>query len=84
MALDQLARIWEYPPAATEDTLRWLRTLGYEVRSEHTNRQIPDGHVLIPYAFPTLTPLSVQLRKTLFPADKAERLPSDEEISPDE
>lgn len=42
-----------------------LRTLGYEVRNHNTNSQIPEGYWLIPYEFPTLTPLSVQLRKRL-------------------
>lgn len=40
-----------------------LRKLGYEVRNHNTNSQIPNGYWLIPYEFPTLTPLSVQLRK---------------------
>jgi DNA (cytosine-5)-methyltransferase 1 len=43
----------------------WLRSLGYEVRNTNTNPQIPPDHFLIPYAFPTLTPQSVQLRKSL-------------------
>lgn len=40
-----------------------LRRLGYEVRNHNTNSQIPHGYWLIPYEFPTLTPLSIQLRK---------------------
>lgn len=40
-----------------------LRTLGYEIRNHHTNPQIAEGEWLLPYAFPTLTKLSVQLRK---------------------
>lgn len=42
-----------------------LRAMGYEVRSHNTNPQIPVGEYLIPYAFPTLNPKSVQLRKIL-------------------
>jgi DNA (cytosine-5)-methyltransferase 1 len=42
-----------------------LRALGFEVRNHHTNPQIPSGHFLVPYSFPTLTPSSVQLRKKL-------------------
>jgi DNA (cytosine-5)-methyltransferase 1 len=45
--------------------LQALRSLGYEVRNHHTNSQIPKGEYLIPYAFPTLTPKSIQLRKNL-------------------
>lgn len=43
----------------------WLRSIGYEVRNNVTNPQIDVGDYLIPYAFPTLTPRSVQLRKNL-------------------
>lgn len=43
----------------------WLRSLGYEIRNKNTNSQIPEGYWLIPYEFPTLTPLSVQLRKKI-------------------
>jgi len=46
----------------------WMRSLAYEVRNARTNPQIPEGSYLIPYAFPTLTPLSVQLRKSLVAA----------------
>jgi DNA (cytosine-5)-methyltransferase 1 len=45
--------------------LQSLRAMGYEVRSHNTNPQIPAGEYLIPYAFPTLNPKSVQLRKIL-------------------
>jgi DNA (cytosine-5)-methyltransferase 1 len=45
--------------------LQSLRAMGYEVRSHNTNPQIPVGEYLIPYAFPTLNPKSVQLRKIL-------------------
>lgn len=44
---------------------QFLRSLGYEIRNRETNPQIPAGSYLIPYVFPTLTPLSVQLRKSL-------------------
>ncbi len=43
----------------------WLRVLGYEVRNHKTNSQIARGSYLIPYAFPTLSASSVQLRKSL-------------------
>ena len=44
---------------------KWLRSLGYEIRNNHTNPQIAEGVWLIPYKFPTLLPESVQLNKTL-------------------
>ena len=40
-----------------------LRKIGFEVRNQNTNSQIPDGSWLIPYEFPTLTPMSIQLKK---------------------
>ncbi len=43
----------------------WLKSIGYEVRNKNTNPQMRAGHYLIPYAFPTLTPRSIQLRKSL-------------------
>ena len=42
-----------------------LRDLGFEIRNHSTNPQIEENHWLIPYAFPTLTPLSVQLWKKI-------------------
>ena len=42
-----------------------LRAIGFEVRNAQTNPDIPKNHYLIPYKFPTLTPLSVQLNKSL-------------------
>lgn len=43
----------------------YLKALGYEIRNHMTNPQIGQDMWLIPYAFPTLTPLSVQLWKKL-------------------
>lgn len=71
----QFAYLWACPAEAVLPALRQLRRLGYEVRSHHTNPQIPSGEYLIPYAFPTLTPRSVQLRKSL------EGAPAPEEVS---
>lgn len=47
------------------NVFREMRSLGYEVRNTRTNSQIPVGEYLIPYSFPTLNPMSVQLRKKL-------------------
>ena len=43
-----------------------MKRYGFEVRNNNTNPQIPEGHFLIPYSFPTLQPLSVQLNKKLY------------------
>lgn len=42
-----------------------LREIGFEIRNTNTNPEIPADNFLIPYKFPTLTPLSVQLSKSL-------------------
>jgi DNA (cytosine-5)-methyltransferase 1 len=65
-SLNDLATMWCLPasdPGDLASHLLALREIGYEVRSHNTNPQIPKGHYLVPYAFPTLTPQSVQLRK---------------------
>lgn len=45
--------------------LKKLREIGFEIRNNNTNPEINKDHYLIPYRFPTLTPLSVQLKKSL-------------------
>lgn len=59
----KLAEAWEIPEAELINIAEYLRGLGYEIRNHMTNPQIEEGNWLIPYAFPTLTPQSVQLRK---------------------
>ncbi|MEM7714000.1 MAG: DNA cytosine methyltransferase [Cyanobacteria bacterium P01_A01_bin.68] len=60
-----LASLWTVEPEKIFSYLQSLRSIGYEVRNHNTNSQIPQDKYLIPYAFPTLTPRSVQLRKSL-------------------
>jgi len=60
-----LASLWAVKAEDVFSYLQSLRSMGYEVRNHNTNSQIPKGEYLIPYAFPTLTPRSVQLRKHL-------------------
>jgi DNA (cytosine-5)-methyltransferase 1 len=61
----ELAQKWGVKSENVFSYLQSLRTMGYEVRNHKTNSQIPEGKYLIPYAFPTLNPKSVQLRKSL-------------------
>jgi DNA (cytosine-5)-methyltransferase 1 len=42
-----------------------LRKIGFEIRNSNTNPEISEDEFLIPYRFPTLTALSVQLKKSL-------------------
>lgn len=60
-----LAVDWGIPLKDVMDAAEYLRTLGYEIRNHMTNPQIEQDMWLIPYAFPTLTPWSVQLWKKL-------------------
>lgn len=58
-----LSSAWGVSVKEVLNVAEFLRRLGYEIRNHVTNPQIEAGYWLIPYAFPTLTPLSVQLRK---------------------
>jgi DNA (cytosine-5)-methyltransferase 1 len=60
-----LAAAWGVPRNQVLAAARFLKRLGYEVRSHNTNARIPAGKLLIPYAFPTLNPKSIQLFKEL-------------------
>jgi len=42
-----------------------LRNIGFEIRNSNTNPEILEDEYLIPYRFPSLTHLSVQLKKSL-------------------
>lgn len=61
----ELAKEWEIDESQIFNAAELLRKLGYEIRNHNTNPQIEPDKWLIPYAFPTLTNLSVQLRKKL-------------------
>ncbi len=65
LSAHELASLWTVETENIFSYLQSLRSIGYEVRNHNTNSQIPQGKYLIPYAFPTLTPKSVQLRKSL-------------------
>jgi DNA (cytosine-5)-methyltransferase 1 len=65
LSATELAERWGVKAEDVFSYLQSLRAMGYEVRNHNTNPQIPKGEYLIPYAFPTLNPKSVQLRKSL-------------------
>lgn len=67
LTIRELGFEWGISEDKVKSILLELKSLGYEVRSEYTNSQIPSGKVLIPYSFPTLSHQSVQLSKQLFP-----------------
>ena len=61
----QVALDWGISQTEVLTVAEYLRSLGYEVRNHVTNPQIKEDFWLVPYSFPTLTPLSVQLWKKL-------------------
>lgn len=63
VTVEELSQKLGVKPEQVQSTAVLLRRLGYEIRNRNTNSQIPEGYWLIPYEFPTLTPLSIQLRK---------------------
>ena len=65
LTTEMLAKSWKIEPEMVITVARYLKKLGYEVRNHSTNPQIANGSWLLPYAFPTLTPVSIQLRKEL-------------------
>ena len=60
-----LAENWNIDLDEVIFAAEFLKSIGYEIRNNSTNPQIEPGCWLIPYAFPTLTHLSVQLWKKL-------------------
>ena len=61
----ELATCWNVSEKEAFAAAEYLKSIGYEIRNNSTNPQIDEGFWLIPYAFPTLTHLSVQLWKKL-------------------
>jgi DNA (cytosine-5)-methyltransferase 1 len=62
----ELANTWGISNYEVINYAQKMRILGYEIRNNNTNPQIKKEQWLIPYSFPTLSPLSVQLRKKLY------------------
>ena len=61
----ELAMSWGVSENNVIDVAEVLRGIGYEIRNHKTNPQIEPGRWLIPYAFPTLNHMSVQLGKEI-------------------
>lgn len=63
--INQFANSYEMKQDEIIDCFYELRKIGFEIRNSNTNPEISTNEFLIPYRFPTLTPLSVQLKKSL-------------------
>jgi DNA (cytosine-5)-methyltransferase 1 len=62
---NEFAEIFSINKSKVMEYAKKLKEFGYEIRNSNTNSQIQNNCILIPYFFPTLTHLSVQLRKEL-------------------
>lgn len=65
LTIDELSKMTNLKNDVILDNLKSLKSLGYEVRNSNTNVQIPKNYWMIPYAFPTLSNVSVQMYKRL-------------------
>ena len=65
LSTEVLADRWGIAPKEVVRIAEKLRVLGYEIRNHNTNPQIAEDQWLLPYAFPTLTKLSVQRSKRI-------------------
>ena len=65
LTVGHLSDLWGVDVQNIPNIMEFMRSLGYEIRNHNTNPRIPEGKYLVPYTFPTLNPMSVQLRKNL-------------------
>lgn len=65
LSTKELAVLWNIEEGQVREKAVMLKHLGYEVRNVNTNPQMKADEWLIPYKFPTLTPQSVQLYKSV-------------------
>ena len=66
MPIDKLSKSYSIEREKLTRYFFDLRNIGFEIRNHNTNPEISTDEYLIPYKFPTLTPLSVQLKKSLY------------------
>ncbi len=58
--INDIADYYNIHTAHLLEALKMLKTIGFEIRSCNTNKQIKEGDYLIPYQFPTLNERSLQ------------------------
>jgi DNA (cytosine-5)-methyltransferase 1 len=64
-ALNELANLYDIDSSSIVSALKDLKSIGFEIRNHNTNPEIPENHYLIPYKFPSLNNLSLQLKTSL-------------------
>ena len=65
VSTQKLSETWHISQSQVLESAKYLKKIGYEIRNNSTNPQIAKDTWLIPYKFPTLSKLSVQLWKSL-------------------
>ncbi len=65
MSANEISEISNLNESNVLDQLKQLKKIGYAIRNSNTNVAMDENIFLIPYSFPTLNPLSVQLNKEI-------------------
>ena len=63
--MDEVSILYDVQPEELLQSFRRLKSIGFEIRNHNTNPVIPRDHFLIPYPFPSLNSLSLQLKESL-------------------
>lgn len=63
--LDEVSILYDVEPKELLKSFRRLKGIGFEIRNHNTNPVIPKDHFLIPYPFPSMNSLSLQVKESL-------------------
>ncbi|MFT7158432.1 MAG: DNA (cytosine-5)-methyltransferase 1 [Parvicella sp.] len=63
--VNELSALYDIKVDEVVSILKELKNIGFEIRNHNTNPEIPENHYLIPYKFPSLNNLSLQLKTAL-------------------
>lgn len=64
-ALEEMSMQYDMDTNEILNILKELKEIGFEIRNSNTNSEIPKNHFLIPYLFPSMNRLSLQLKTSL-------------------
>lgn len=64
-SLSELSIVYDMNEHEILDSLKKLKSIGFEIRNHNTNSEIPENNYLIPYKFPSMNNLSLQLKTDL-------------------
>jgi len=63
--VNELSYLYDIKVGSVISILKELKNIGFEIRNHNTNPEIQENHYLIPYKFPSLNNLSLQLKTSL-------------------